>query len=54
LEQLCDAWVAPTLLYDSTFENVEDYEEIFRTKGEQKKSLREIAEARELTSKALK
>ena len=54
LEQLCDAWVAPTLLYDSTFENVEDYGEIFRTKGEQKKSLREIAEARELTNEKLK
>lgn len=53
LEQLCEAWVQPSLLYDSTFENVGDYEEVFRTKGEQKKCLREIAEVREATEKEL-
>lgn len=44
LTQLCDAWMDPTLLYRSTIETVEEYDEVFRTKGEQKKALRETKE----------
>ena len=53
LLQLTDAWVDPTLLYTSTMENVEDFSEVFRTKGELKKSLREIAEVKAETMKEL-
>ena len=53
LRQLMEAWLDPELLYSSTSETVEDYDEIFRTKGFQKKVLREIAEVREETLKNL-
>lgn len=53
LEQLTEAWVNPTLLYNSTMDNVEDSAEVFRTAGEQKKSMREIATVREETEKEL-
>ena len=49
LEQLCRAWADPTTLYNSAMDTVTEYQEIFRTKGEQKKSLREIAEVRDET-----
>lgn len=41
------------MLYNSTMDTVSEYQEIFRTKGEQKKSLREIAEVRDETMKEL-
>lgn len=53
LVQLRDAWMDPTLLYTSTMDTVEEYSEVFRTKGEQKKSLREIADAKNLIEKEL-
>ena len=53
LIQLTEAWIDPTTLYNSTMDTVEEYQEVFRTKGEQKKSLREIAEARNETMKEL-
>ena len=53
LTQLCEAWLDPTLLYNSTMESVEDYDEIFRTRGYQKKALREIAEVRNETMEEL-
>ena len=53
LEQLRDAWMNPSLLFNSTMDSVEDYGEIFRTKGEQKKSMREIAEVRDDTMREL-
>lgn len=53
LTQLCEAWLDPTLLYNSTMESVEDYNEIFRTHGYQKKVLREIAEVRDETMEEL-
>ena len=53
LTQLCEAWIDPTLLYNSTMDTVEDSIEVFRTKGEMKKSLREIAEVRDETMKEL-
>ncbi len=54
LTQLCEAWIDPALLYDSTMESVEDYDEVFRTRGYQKKAMCEIAEVREETIKELK
>lgn len=49
LNQLCEAWVDPSLMYNSTMDSVADYDEIFRTKGFQKKAMREIAEVRDET-----
>lgn len=53
LTQLCEAWLDPSLLYNSAMESVEDYDEIFRTRGYQKKALREIAELRNETMEEL-
>ena len=53
LTQLCEAWLDPSLLYDSTIETAEECDEVFRTKGYQKKALREIAEARNETLEML-
>ena len=53
LQQLMEAWLDPDLLYSSTSETVEDYDEIFATRGFQKKVLREIAEVRSETLKNL-
>ena len=53
LTQLCEAWLDPSLLYNSTMESVEDYDEIFRTHGYQKKAMREIAEVRDETMEEL-
>ena len=49
LTQLCEAWIDPSLLYNSTMKSVEDYDEIFRTRGYQQKAMREIAEVRDET-----
>ena len=46
LEQLHDAWIHPTIFFDSTLAAVEEYDEVFRTKGEMKKASRELAEMR--------
>lgn len=46
LQQLMEAWMEPELLYSSTSGAVEDFEEIFATKGFKKKVLREIAEVK--------
>lgn len=53
LTQLCEAWLDPSLLYNSTMQSVEDYKEIFRTTGEHKKAMREIAEVRDETMEEL-
>ena len=47
--QLAEIWASPEVMYNSTMAAVEDYDEIFRTKGEQKKALREIGELKERT-----
>lgn len=52
--QLYEAWSAPSLLYDSAIKSAEDYDEIFRTKGEQKKVMQQLAEARNATEEELK
>lgn len=49
LTQLCEAWLDPDLLFSSTMQSVEDYDEIFRTQGYQKKALRELADVRNET-----
>lgn len=54
VEQLCEAWIDPTLMYSSTRESVEDYDEVFASKGFQKKVLREIADVQNETEKELK
>lgn len=47
LNQLRELWVSPDLPFDATIKAVEDYsDEIFRTKGEVKKALRELSEMR--------
>ena len=46
LRQLMEAWMDPELLYSSTSETVQEYDDIFATKGFQKKVLREIAEVK--------
>ena len=53
LIQLTEAWIDPTMLYNATMDTVEEYSEVFRTKGEMKKSLREIAEVRDETEREL-
>lgn len=44
--QLEQEWSDPKMIYGSAFTATEDFEEIFRTKGEWKKSMREIAEVK--------
>ena len=46
LRQFMEAWLEPELLYSSTSETVQEYDDIFATKGFQKKVLREIAEVK--------
>lgn len=53
LEDLLRQWMDPNFLYKSTFNTIEDYGEMFRTKGEHKKALREIAEIQNETNKNL-
>jgi len=43
--QLQEAWTKPQELYGATLDSVKDYDEVFRTKGEMKKAMREISEA---------
>ena len=48
VEQLRDLWISVDLPFDSTIAAVEDFDkDIFRTRGEAKKSIRELAEMRE-------
>ena len=50
---LAEAWANPDLLYDSSSNAIHDFDEIFRTKGEMKKSLREIADMKSRTQEEL-
>ena len=49
LEQLHEAWVSIDTLYKSLTDTVSEYDEVFRTRGEQKKALREIIELESYT-----
>jgi len=44
--QLEMQWSDPKMIYGSAFTATEDFEEIFRTKGEWKKAMREIGEVK--------
>ena len=46
VEQLSSAWMEPSILYNSVIDCVADYGEVFRTKGFQKKAIREISQVR--------
>lgn len=49
LMQLTETWSNPQLMYDSMSSGVEDFDDIFRTKGYMKKALRNLAEHRNAT-----
>jgi hypothetical protein len=53
IRQLMEAWMDHDLLYRSTADTVADYDEVFSTKGHQKKVLREIADVREETQRMI-
>ena len=53
LDQLLEAWTNTEHLYGSVSDTVEDYDDLFRTKGEAKKALREIAEVKEETEREM-
>lgn len=48
IRQLREKWISPTTPFDSLSGAVEDYDDIFRTKGEMKKAMREIGELRDI------
>lgn len=50
LQQLTEEWLDTDLMFDSTMAAVEEYGEVFRTKGEQKKAMREIAKVKTETN----
>ena len=43
LKQLCESWIDTNTIFGCTLAAVEEYSEVFRTRGEQKKAIREIA-----------
>ena len=47
LDQLMEQWTSTATMTDALAEATEAHEDVFRTKGEQKKALRKIAEMRE-------
>ena len=47
IRQIAETWINPDFIYDSLSEGVQDFDDVFRTKGEMKKALRNIAEIRE-------
>jgi hypothetical protein len=53
LQQLMEAWLDPELLYSSASGAVDDFKEIFATKGFVKKVQREIAEVKAETLREL-
>jgi hypothetical protein len=53
LQQLMEAWLDPELLYSSASGAVDDFKEIFATKGFVKKVQRELAEVKADTMRVL-
>lgn len=47
LDQLMEQWTSTATMTDALAETTEAHDDVFRTKGEQKKALRQIAEMRE-------
>lgn len=54
IQQLHEAWSDPRLLYGSAMTATVDFDDIFRTKGENKKALREINEVMALAEEEMK
>lgn len=54
IRQLHEAWSHPSIFFDSTAQAAEAYDDIFRTKGELRKTLAELKEMKEETMKELK
>lgn len=54
IRQLHEAWSDPRLIYSSAFASTMDFEEIFRTKGEKMKRLREFEELMALSEKEMR
>lgn len=48
LVQLLEIWSNPENYYDATMNTIHEYDEIFRTKGEMKKAMRNIAEVKQV------
>ena len=48
LVQLLEIWSNPENYYDATMNTIPEYDEIFRTKGEMKKAMRNIAEVKQV------
>lgn len=53
LRDLMQSWISLRTLYDSAAASTEEYDEVFRTKGEQRKALRQIAECRAASERGL-
>jgi len=53
LRQLQEAWIDTDLIFDSTMSAVEQYGEVFRTKGFQKRAMRHIADVKAETNAQL-
>ena len=51
LNQLAEAWTNVATLFRSVLQSAEDYQEVFRTLGEQKKAMREISDIAAETEK---
>lgn len=49
--QLCEAWIDPSMLYQSIYNSVAEYDEIFKSPGFQKMVINEIAELQDETDK---
>jgi hypothetical protein len=49
VQQLKEAWFNPTTMFKSTAQTMKDYDDVFRTKGELKKALREVKELQTAT-----
>lgn len=53
LRQLQESWFDPDTIYGSVLSAVDEYEEVFRTKGERKKAARELSEIHQEVMEAL-
>ena len=51
--QLCEAWIDPSMLYQSIHNTVAEYDEVFKSPGFQQMVINEIAELQDETDKEL-
>ena len=54
IQQIIEIWANPANYYDSTTATIQDFEEIFRTRGEMKKALRNVSEVREAVAEEMR